>query len=321
MHVTRAFVHPGQGSQRPGMGEDLLGHATVLDRMLDRARELVGHDFSSTGTTDGGTTDAQGSTVAVQVGVFALSVALVEELARLGVHPRVVAGHSLGEYSALVSGGWLELDDALSAVAARAAAMDACCREHPGAMAAVVGLGGLELSRFIERTETAVVLANLNGPTQGVVSGTHDDLARFGQAVRQAGRGTVLPLPVAGAFHSPLMADAQRWLAPLIDHLPLRRGPVPLVTSITGEVVTDVEAYRQSLLRQITQPVRWEQTMHVLRAEFPGPVLEVGPGDVLRKLFRRFDRHIPVTCCGNHAECRLLAEALAPDSDSALAMG
>ncbi|MEW9532360.1 ACP S-malonyltransferase [Microbispora sp. NPDC049125] len=310
MKNNYAFVFPGQGSQYVGMGADLHATAPLLDRLLRRAEELTGQDIAGAMLT--GPQERLTDTVATQLSVFALSVSLAEALVERGVRPVAVAGHSLGEYAALVTGGWLDVDDALTTVARRAEAMRACCAETEGAMSAVLGLPPEVTTEIAASSGGEAVVANANSPRQSVISGTGDAVRHLSSVALERGAKAVVPLEVDGAFHSPLMTPAETRLAPLVAELPLRRGDVPLISGISGDIVTDPEAYRALLARQITSTVRWSKVMERLRALPAGAFLEVGPGQVLRGLFRHADRRTPVTCCGSYAEVVSLTGASAP---------
>lgn len=316
MEIPRyAFVFPGQGSQYVGMGADLRTASPLLDRMLRRAEHLTGQDIA--GAMLRGPEERLTDTVATQLSVFALSVALTEAVVERGIRPIAVAGHSLGEYAALVAGGWLDLDDALIAVARRAEAMRACCARTDGAMAAVLGLAPEVLEGIATSAGGGAVVANANSPRQSVLSGSADAVQRLGALALEHGASAVIPLTVDGAFHSPLMAAAEEKLAPLVAELPLRCGDVPMISSISGEPVTDPEVYRDLLARQITSSVRWASVMEQLRALPSDGFLEIGPGKVLRGLFRHLDRRIPVTGCASFADCLSLTAAddvLAPSA-------
>ncbi len=303
-----AFVFPGQGSQYVGMGADLRTASPLLERVLRRAERLTGQDVAAAMLH--GPEERLTDTVATQLSVFAVSVALTEIVVERGISPVAVAGHSLGEYTALVAGGWLDLDDALAVVARRAEAMRACCARTGGAMTAVLGLAPEELERIAARAPGGAVVANANSPRQSVLSGPAEAVRELAAEALTGGASAIIPLTVDGAFHSPLMAEAQQRLAPLVAELPLRRGEVPLISSISGEPVTDPEAYRALLARQITSAVRWSRAMERLRALPADGFLEIGPGKVLRGLFRHLDRRIAVTGCGSLADCLALP---APD--------
>jgi [acyl-carrier-protein] S-malonyltransferase len=300
-----AFVFPGQGSQLPGMGSDLAQHDGRYRRLMAEASRLSGVDLTRSlrAVPEDG---APLSTVATQLSVFALSVSLGRTLLEGGLCPGVVAGHSLGELSALVVGGWLDVDAGLELVAARARAMDLCCIATDGAMIAVAGLDETRLREAVDGTGAGI--ANVNSPRQIVLSGRTGAVAAAARRALAAGATMAVDLPVAGAFHSPLMAAAELELVEHIERLPLRRGGIPLISSVTGRYVEDLGAYRRSLAGQITAPVRWVDVMRLIAAE-PGDVVEVGPGAVLRGLFRQLDRRRTVVTCGDLQDCASLLAA------------
>jgi [acyl-carrier-protein] S-malonyltransferase len=307
-----AFVFPGQGSQYAGMGADLAREPRYR-RLIAEANRLSGLDVTRAlhaVPPDGRL--ALPSTVTTQLSVFALSVCLGRMLLDGGVWPRVVAGHSLGEFSALVVGGWLDVDAALALVAERAAAMERCCIDHDGAMIAVVGLDEARVADAV--SGTGAVLANVNSAKQVVVSGSRQALTQAAEGARAAGASMVVELPVAGAFHSPHVAAAEVQLADSIRRLPLRRGTIDLVSSMTGRLVDDLDVYRRHLAGQMTAQVRWLDVMRQIAALNPAAcaaddIVEVGPGAVLRGLFRQFDRRRRVVSCGLLDDCDALIAA------------
>lgn len=240
-------------------------------------------------------------TLAAQLSVFVVSVALAQELLDRGGRPVAVAGHSLGEYSALVAGGWLDTGSALAAVVARARAMDRCCAETDGTMAAVVGLDVLDLETIVASTSTAIVIASRNSAEQAVISGPTEDVQAVGAAARAAGARAVLPLRVAGAFHSELMREAESEYAAVVRDLPLVAGQVPLVSGMTGGLVSDPEEYRGRLAVQITTPVLWREAMSTVRP-MATSIVEVGPGQALRSLLRG-QTQPKIAGCTSLAEC------------------
>jgi [acyl-carrier-protein] S-malonyltransferase len=299
-----AFLFPGQGSQHIGMGVDLIAADSPLTRLLRRVEQLTGHRLEDAMLL--GPEERLNETVTTQLSVFVLSVALAEALAERGVRPSLVAGHSLGEFSALVVGGWLDVDAAIVAVAARAEAMTACCSEIPGAMSAVIGVPAETIDVLAARLGVAAAIANYNSPRQSVIAGEREAVEALGRATLAAGAAAVIPLSVAGAFHSPLMTPAKITFAPVVASIPLRLGEVPLISSVTGATVTDLDAYRIMLAEQITAPVRWNAVMGVLRDAGVLALTEVGPGRALRGLFRHVDRSLRVRSCDGLAACEEL---------------
>lgn len=296
--MRTAFVFPGQGSQHVGMGAQARAQWPQIRRLFTEIETLTGCDLLK--VMDAGPESALTDTVHSQLAVFGLSTALQQVLQAHGYRPQVVAGHSLGEFSALVCGGWLDFESAVVTVAQRALAMSHACASTPGAMLAILGVSLEGVSSSIPE---GIYVANDNAPGQVVVSGAVPAIEAFERSLADAPVGRIVRLPVAGAFHSPLMQSAQDQLAPLIEGLPLRIGEIPLVSSATGQFVTDVDAYRQILLGQMTAPVSWVDVTRRLLSEVDDFV-EIGPGSVLRGLIRKCDRTRVVRSCRDAPDLR-----------------
>ena len=282
-----AFVFPGQGSQYPGMGRDLAWCCPEALARVPAAERQTGLPLGELMTR--ADARALADPEVAQLVVFVWSGVLHRHLDEHGHRPVVVAGHSLGEYSALVACGSLDWEVGLSLVAARGRAMAEAARQRPGAMAAVVGLPAAtveELCRAAGADSEVAVLANVNSPRQAVVSGTEHAVTQVIEAAREAGALRAKRLPVGGAYHSPLMAAAEQSLAPLLQAAPLRSPRLPLVSSLTGRPVACIETYRAELLRQVTRPVRWQETVESLTGFGVQMFVEVGPGRVLTGLDR-----------------------------------
>jgi len=307
-----AFVFPGQGSQHPGMGHNLAGCSPGALALLPAAERATGLPVRELMTRANAATIADPEIA--QLLVFVWSSVLHRQLDEEGVRPAAVAGHSVGEYSALVACGSLDWEEALTVVTVRGRAMAEAARRQPGTMAAVSGLSAETVAQLccrVCRGEEFAVPATLNSPRQTVVSGTVDAVASVVEAARSAGALRAKLLPVGGAFHSPLMTAAEDNLAPLLMATPLRPPHTPLVSSVTGQLVTDIEAYRGQLLRQITRPVRWQATVGSLVAQGVRTFVEVGPGRVLAGLGRemvRDGRHL-----GANEARRVLVDQLVLD--------
>ena len=283
-----AHVFPGQGSQHPGMGRQLA-------RCDPAARELVGHATEVSGLPVAELmTRADAATIAdpeiAQLLVFVWSSVLHRHLTGLGHRPAAVAGHSLGEYTALVACGSLDWADAVALVAARGRAMRRAAAREPGAMAALVGLPLSEVDALCAAADGIAVLANLNSDRQVVVSGAVAAIDGLVERARELGALRARRLPVGGAYHSPLMADAEAELAPHLLAAPLRSPRLPFASSVTAEWVEDVDSYRLVLLRQVTSPVRWRDTVRRLADTGVDTFVEVGPGRVLTGLDRETHR-------------------------------
>jgi [acyl-carrier-protein] S-malonyltransferase len=284
-----AFVFPGQGSQYPGMGRDLAWCAPEAARVIGAAEEISGlpvHELL---------TRADAATIAdpaiAQLLVHVHSVALLQRLRADGASCAVAAGHSLGEYSAMVAAGMLDWVDGLRLVTARGTAMAAAARAAPGSMAASVGPAPEVVDAFCGAARRQpVVVANVNSPRQTVVSGTADGVAEVLAAATAAGALRAKRLPVGGAYHSPLIAPAQDQLAPLLRAAVLTEPTCAFVSSITAEPVVDPERHRAALLGQITAPVRWRDTVSHLAGAGVVRYVEVGPGRVLCGLGREMHR-------------------------------
>lgn len=286
-----AFVFPGQGSQHPGMARDLTVCGAAPRDLVGQAEQVSGLDL--TGLMSTADAAALADPEVAQLLVFVSSSVLLAELAERGARPAIVAGHSLGEFTALVACGSLEWRAALELVAHRGKAMAAAARARPGAMGAVVGLTQAQVRQLCDETGAAggtLVLANINSARQTVVSGSPELVDAALDAARAAGAIRARRIPVGGAYHSPLMAPARDSLAPLLRQAPLSPPRAPFVSSVTGDLVTDIDAYREQLLDQVTQPVRWHDGVRSLAAAGAGEFVEVGPGRVLTGLGRETAR-------------------------------
>jgi [acyl-carrier-protein] S-malonyltransferase len=269
------------------MGVELLGCSPAARAVVDAAAELTDlplHELM---------TRADARTIAdpeiAQLLVFVMSIAFGRQLREQGLTPAVVAGHSLGEYTALVASDSLDWEVGLALVAARGRAMTAAARRRPGTMAVIAGLPATRVRDLCVTASTGVdlaVVANMNSPRQTVISGTTGAVGSVCGSATAAGALRARGLPVGGAYHSPLMTDAEDVLRPLLAATVLRLPRTPLISSVTGKPVSDVEVYRQQLLAQMTSPVRWQSTVEALAAAGASRYVEVGPGRVLTGLGR-----------------------------------
>jgi [acyl-carrier-protein] S-malonyltransferase len=287
-----AFLFPGQGSQAPGMGADLYERFPAARAVFDEADAVLG--FSLTEllfATGDGAAEALRPTEITQPALYAHSLAAMAVLAERGAAPDAVAGHSLGEWSALAAAGGVSFADGLRAVRRRGELMAQAGTVRPGAMAAVLGLDAERLDAVCEAATAAgegvVVPANYNDPGQIVISGDREAVERGGAMATEAGARRVVPLPVSGAFHSPLMAFAREGLAEAIDALDVRVPACPVYLNVTAAPSTDPAEIRQRLLEQLTAPVRWAQTVAQMHADSAQRFVEVGTGAVLSGLVRR----------------------------------
>ena len=301
--MMKAFVFPGQGSQFPGMCKDLYDAHTEAREMCQAANRLLG--FSLTDVMFDGSADELKQTKVTQPAVFLHSV-VAQRLMTIE-KPDMVAGHSLGEFSALVACGALRFEDALLLVSARAQAMQEACEANPGTMAAVLGLPDeqvVEICQEISSNEApslegragggVVIAANFNCPGQVVISGEIDAVETACVALKEAGARRALRLPVGGAFHSPLMAPAAEALAEAIRKTEFRKPFCPIYQNVTAKPSMNPDEIRENLLKQLTSPVRWTQSVQNMIADGANEFYEFGPGDVLKGLIRKIDANVTV---------------------------
>ena len=288
--MAKAFVFPGQGSQFPGMCKDLYDAHVEAREMCQAANRLLG--FSLTDVMFEGTADDLKQTKVTQPAVFLHSV-VAQRLMTIET-PHMVAGHSLGEFSALVACGALRFEDALLLVSARAQAMQAACEANPGTMAAVLGLPDEQVDAICKAQNGVVVAANFNCPGQVVISGEIEAVDAACVALKEAGARRALRLPVGGAFHSPLMAPAAEELKAAILKTEFRKPFCPIYQNVTAKAETEPEIIRENLLKQLTAPVRWTQSVQNMIADGASEFYEFGPGDVLKGLIRKINPEVQV---------------------------
>ena len=286
----KAFVFPGQGSQFPGMCKDLYDAHAEAREMCQTADRLLG--FSLTDVMFEGTADDLKQTKVTQPAVFLHSV-VAQRLLTIE-KPDMVAGHSLGEFSALVACGALRFEDALLLVSARAQAMQAACEANPGTMAAVLGLPDEQVDEICKKQSGVVVAANFNCPGQIVISGEVEAIDAACVAMKEAGARRALRLPVGGAFHSPLMAPAAEDLKAAILKTDFHKPFCPIYQNVTAKAETEPEIIRENLLKQLTAPVRWTQSVQNMIADGATEFYEFGPGDVLKGLIRKINPEVQV---------------------------
>lgn len=287
----KAFVFPGQGAQYSGMGKDLYDSYPLAKDMFEEANDVLG--FRITDVMFNGSSDDLKQTKVTQPAVFLHSV--IASKVMTIAEPDMVAGHSLGEYSALVACGCLQFGDALKLVSARARAMQKACEQQESTMAAVLGMEDSRVEEICQQISGEVVVAaNFNCPGQVVISGTKAGVAQACEALKAAGAKRALPLQVGGAFHSPLMQPAAEELKEAILATNFEKPHCPIYQNVNAYPQTDSESIRQNLLLQLTAPVRWTQTVRNMILDGATEFYEFGPGDVLKGLIRKIDSNVSV---------------------------
>lgn len=280
----KAYIFPGQGSQFPGMAKDLYENNATAKEMLERANTILG--FRITDIMFSGTEDELKQTKVTQPAIFLHSVVLSATLADM--KPDMVAGHSLGEFSALVANKTLSFEDALVLVSKRALAMQKACEATPSTMAAVLGMDDAKVEEICASiTDDVVVAANYNCPGQLVISGSVTGINKAVELLKAAGAKRALVLPVGGAFHSPLMEPARVELEAAINATNFQQPICPVYQNVTAAPVSDPDEIRKNLIAQLTAPVKWTQTVQRMTADGATHFTEVGPGKVLQGLVKK----------------------------------
>ena len=283
----KAYIFPGQGAQFPGMGLDLYENSSQAQELFETANDILG--FSITDIMFEGSAEDLKQTRVTQPAIFLHSVILSRVLGDT-FNPDMVAGHSLGEFSALVANGSLSFEDGLSLVAQRATAMQKACEMRPGTMAAVLGLDDDIVEKVCAMTEGTVVAANYNCPGQLVISGELNAVERACETLKAEGARRALMLPVGGAFHSPLMEPAREELAEAIQNTKFNTPNCPIYQNVNAAAVTDQHEIQANLIAQLTAPVRWTQSVQAMINDGASHFTEVGPGKVLQGLVKKIDR-------------------------------
>lgn len=281
--MKKAYVFPGQGSQFPGMAKTLYETNETARAMLDRANEILG--FRITDIMFEGTAEDLKQTKVTQPAIFLHSVVLAKCLPDFA--PDMVAGHSLGEFSALVASGVMDFEEGLRLVSIRAQAMQKACEANPGAMAAVLGLPTEKIEEICSECNGIVVAANYNCEGQVVISGEREAVEAACVKMKEAGAKRALPLPVGGAFHSPLMEPARAELAEGIEKAVFKTPVCPVYQNVTAKATSDAEEIKANLLAQLTSPVRWTQSIRSMIQDGGDHFIELGPGKVLQGLIAK----------------------------------
>jgi [acyl-carrier-protein] S-malonyltransferase len=286
----KAYVFPGQGAQFPGMGKELYDANSKAKILFESANNILG--FEITKTMFDGTPEALKQTSVTQPAVFLHSVILA--LVNDDFKPDMVAGHSLGEFSALVANQVLTFEDGLRLVAQRAAAMQKACEINPSTMAAILGLEDSKVEEICADINEVVVPANYNCPGQLVISGSNKGIEIACERMKEAGAKRALPLPVGGAFHSPLMEPARQELAEAIANTNFGTPVCPIYQNVNAQASTDVSVIKENLIAQLTAPVRWTQSVQNMVGDGATLFVESGPGKVLQGLVKKISRETEV---------------------------
>jgi len=282
-----AYIFPGQGAQFPGMGLDLYQGSSLAKELFEQANDILG--FKITDIMFEGTAEDFKATRVAQPAIFLHSVILAKTLGN-SFKPDMVAGHSLGEYSALVANGVLNFEDGLKLVSKRATAMQKACDLQPGTMAAVIGLDDAIVEKICATTEGIVVAANYNCPGQLVISGEVEAINKACETLKEQGARRALVLRVGGAFHSPLMEPAREESAIAIENTTFSKPHCPIYQNVTASAITNENEIKANLISQLTAPVRWTQSVQQMIADGATQFTEVGPGTVLQGLVKKIHR-------------------------------
>lgn len=290
--MKKAYVFPGQGAQFVGMGKDLYESSPLAKEMFDNANEILG--FNITELMFSGTDEDLKQTKVTQPAIFLHSVILAKTLGD-EFEPDMTAGHSLGEFSALVAAGALSFEDGLKLVYARALAMQKACEANPSTMAAILALPDEKVEEICKSIDDVVVPANYNCPGQIVISGTMNGIERACELMKEAGAKRALPLKVGGAFHSPLMESARVELSEAIESTSFSKPICLVYQNVTTVGESDPEVIKKNLIAQLTSPVKWTQSVQNMIADGATDFVELGPGSVLQGLISKIDKSVTVS--------------------------
>ena len=285
----KAYIFPGQGAQFTGMGLDLYENSTLAQGLFEQANDILG--FSITDVMFEGTPEQLKETKVTQPAIFLHSVILAKVLGE-SFQPEMVAGHSLGEFSALVAAGVLSFEDGLKLVSQRALAMQKACEIKPSTMAAVLGLDDDVVEETCAEIDGVVVAANYNFPGQLVISGEVSAVEKACEVLTEKGARRALLLPVGGAFHSPMMEPAREELAAAIEATQFNEPACPVYQNVPAKAVNSATEIKLNLMAQLTAPVKWTQSIQAMVADGGTEFIEVGPGKVLQGLMRKIDRNV-----------------------------
>lgn len=290
--MKKAYVFPGQGAQFVGMGKDLYESSSLAKELFEKANDVLG--FRITDMMFEGTDEELKQTKVTQPAIFLHSVILAKTLGE-EFQPDMTAGHSLGEFSALVAAGALSFEDGLKLVHARALAMQKACEANPSTMAAILGLPDEKVEEICASINDVVVAANYNCPGQIVISGSNSGIEKACELMKEAGAKRALPLKVGGAFHSPLMEPARLELMEAIEATAIHEPVCPVYQNVSTVGETDPTTIKKNLIAQLTSPVKWTQSVQQMIADGATEFVELGPGSVLQGLITKIDRSVTVS--------------------------
>ena len=290
------FLFPGQGSQKVGMGRDFFDSSDAARRRFDECNQVLGHDLAH--IIFHGPEELLTQTQNTQPALFTVESLVCDFLKEKGIVPSLAAGHSLGEYGALYAAGVFSFRDGLAVVAKRGELMAAAGQKTPGTMAAIVGLGKQKIQEAIAAVGGVVVCANENSPEQTVISGEIPAVAQACEACKAAGAKRAVMLPVSGAFHSPLMASSAEEFGAFIAPVAFADPACPVIANVTAQPENSGAAIKKLLVKQLTSPVKWVDSVAVISRNDPGTLCETGPGTVLAGLVKKCDASLNVVPCG-----------------------